>query len=129
MSADSISGMNAAAGRAAAAQQPSPAAALEKTAPVKAAAKAPDVPERAEINYDPKQRRQELQDAIDQLNEQMRKNGRALEFGVDEQLNRFVVTVKNSQTGSVVRQVLDETLLKVAHHLEDVKGLMQDDHI
>jgi len=59
----------------------------------------------------------------------MRQNGRALEIGVDKTLDRPVYTVKNSQTGEVVRQIPDETLLRVAHHLEEVKGLFQDERI
>ncbi len=132
MSADKISVMHAPAERVAtamAAQAAQAASGPEKAAPATPAAKAPELPQRAEIDYDPSKRREQLQEAIDKLNEQMRKNGRALEFGVDEKLNRFVVTVKNSETGHVVRQVPDETLLKVAHHLEDVKGLLQDERI
>ncbi len=130
MSAESISTVNAAAGqRPAAAVAPAPAAGVEKAAVASQGAKAPDVPRKAEIDFDPKQRRAELQDAIDRLNDQMRQNGRALEFGVDKVLDRTVVTVKNSETGKVVRQVPDETVLRVAHHLEEVKGLFQDDRI
>ncbi len=130
MSADSISSVNAAPPQhVAAGSGPAPAAGAGKAAAVATGAKAPGVPKKAEIDFDPTQRRKELQDAIDRLNDQMRQNGRALEFGVDKVLDRTVVTVKNSETGKVVRQVPDETVLRVAHHLEEVKGLFQDDRI
>lgn len=130
MSAESISSVNASATqRVAASVVPAPAAGVDKVAQAATGAKAPDVPKKAEIDFDPKERRKELQDAIDRLNDQMRQNGRALEFGVDTVLDRTIVTVKNSETGKVIRQLPDETLLRLAHHLEEVKGLFQDDHI
>lgn len=130
MSAESISNVNAAATqRVATAAVAAPAAGVDKVAAAVPETKAPSAPKKAEIDFDPKQRRKELQDAIDRLNDQMRQNGRALEFGVDKVLDRTVVTVKNSETGKVVRQLPDETVLRVAHHLEEVKGLFQDGRI
>lgn len=136
MSADSISSVTSgAAQRATVAQQPMPAAPGKadkagSSVPVLAPVlKAPESPKKAEIDFDPQQRRKELQDAIEHLNEQFKQNGRALEIGVDKTLNRPIYTVKNSQTGEVVRQIPDETLLRVAHHLEDIKGLMSDSRI
>ncbi len=131
MSADSISSVSAGGAQRAPAATPLPAAPAEaeKASASVPTAKAPEIPKRAEIDYDPKQRRQELAEAVDRLNEQMRQNGRALEIGVDKALDRPIYTVKNSQTGEVVRQIPDETLLRVAHHLEEVKGLFQDERI
>jgi flagellar protein FlaG len=87
------------------------------------------VPEKPDLSLDPQQRKRELSDAIERINQQMRADGRALTFSVDEKADRTVVTVKNSETGKVVRQFPDEALLRVAHHLEDVKGLLQDERI
>ncbi len=87
------------------------------------------VPEKPDLTLDPQQRKRELSDAIERINQQMRTDGRALSFSVDEKADRTVVTVKNSETGKVVRQFPDEALLRVAHHLEDVKGLLQDERI
>jgi flagellar protein FlaG len=36
-----------------------------------------------------------------------------------------VLTVKN-RVGEVVRQIPNETALRVAHNIENMKGLMQD---
>jgi flagellar protein FlaG len=71
--------------------------------------------------------RKEIEEAVERLNEQMRHEGRALAFSVDQKSSQTVITVKNSQTGEVVRQIPDETLLKVAHSLEDLKGLLYDE--
>lgn len=131
MSAESISSVSTGgAPRALAAPSlPVAPAETEKASASLPTAKAPEIPKKAEIDYDPKQRQQELAEAVDRLNEQMRQNGRALEIGVDRSLDRAIYTVKNSQTGEVVRQIPNETLLRVAHHLEEVKGLFQDERI
>ena len=88
-----------------------------------------ELPEKPKLTLDPQQRRRELTEAIEKINAQMRADGRALSFSVDEKADRTVVTVKNSETGKVVRQFPDEALLRVAHHMEDVKGLLQDARI
>jgi flagellar protein FlaG len=37
-----------------------------------------------------------------------------------------VITVKNSSTGEVIRQIPDEALLRVAHNIDDIKGLLHN---
>ena len=56
----------------------------------------------------------------------MRLNKRDLNFSVDDVVDKVVVTVKN-QEGEVVRQIPSEVALRVAHNLENMKGLMQDE--
>jgi flagellar protein FlaG len=65
-----------------------------------------------------------LREAIDRLNEQMQRNGRDLNFAIDRKVDRTVVTVRSAQTGEVVRQIPDEAVLRVAHSIEDIKGLL-----
>jgi flagellar protein FlaG len=55
----------------------------------------------------------------------MAKNGRDLSFSVDDVANKVVLTVKNRE-GEVVRQIPSEAALRVAHNLDDMKGLLQD---
>jgi flagellar protein FlaG len=75
---------------------------------------------------DPQETRRELQEATEHLNQQMRRNSRDLRFSVDDVANKVVVTVKNRE-GEVVRQIPNEVALRVAHNLDNVKGLMQDE--
>jgi flagellar protein FlaG len=106
------------------------AAGAAAVAPAEAVARpAPAVPRKAELTIDPQARAQDLREAIARLNEQMRSNGRALAFSIDEALNRTVITVTNSETGHVVRQIPDEALLRVAHNLDRVSGLLNDERI
>jgi flagellar protein FlaG len=75
---------------------------------------------------DPHEARRTLQEASEQLNKQMAKNGRDLSFSVDDVANKVVLTVKNRE-GEVVRQIPNEVVLRVAHTLDSMKGLMQDE--
>jgi flagellar protein FlaG len=64
--------------------------------------------------------------AVKKLNEQVQSNGRGLNFAMDEVLNRPVITVRSTSTGEVVRQIPTEVVLKVAHNIEEMKGLLMD---
>lgn len=70
------------------------------------------------------EQRQELQEAVQRLNEQMRTQGRNLSFSMDEKIDRTIIQVKDANTGEVVRQIPDETVLKVSRSIEDLKGLL-----
>ena len=75
---------------------------------------------------DPHEARRELEAATEQLNQQMRRNSRDLSFSVDDVANKVVVTVKNRE-GEVVRQIPNEAALRVAHNLDNMKGLLKDE--
>jgi flagellar protein FlaG len=45
---------------------------------------------------------------------------------VDDVADKVVVTVKNKE-GEVIRQIPSEVALRVAHNLENIKGLMKDE--
>jgi len=70
-----------------------------------------------------------LEDALKRLNDQMSKHSTNLNFSVDSTTKFLVVQVKNTQTGEVIRQIPSETMLRVAHDLEAVKGLLRDEAV
>lgn len=107
-------------GKAAVAGEPS---ASRKTPP--APAQRPSVAEK--IGEGPVEQAQQLDLAIERLNELAQKNGRGLSFSLDSRLNREVITVKSSTTGELVRQIPSETVLRVAHAIEDFKGMFFDE--
>ena len=74
----------------------------------------------------PQEMQRQLDEALAQLNEQMKRSGRDLNFSRDPAADRTVITVRSSQTGEVIRQIPDATLLRVAHNIEKVKGLLMD---
>lgn len=72
------------------------------------------------------QSRANIQEAVERLNRQMQDTGRNLNFAIDQAADRVVITVRNTNTGEVVRQIPDESLLRVAHNIEDIKGLLHN---
>ena len=94
---------------------------------VPAVPKAPAI--QVEPLVDPKQMRENLQEAIEKLNDQIERNGRGLNFSVDDRLNRPIITVRSTATGEVVRTIPNEVVIKVAHNIEDIKGLLMDQRL
>lgn len=92
------------------------------------AAAAP-APKKVELQFNAEEMQKNLQEAIARINEQMERNGRNLNFSVDEVIDRTIITVKNRQSGEVVRQIPNEVLVRVAHNIEDIKGLLLNERI
>ena len=94
--------------------------------PAAAAVAKPEIkaPVNADIQYDPSQMRRNLEEAIKRLNDQLQQNNRNLSFSMDQTTKSLVIVVKNTQTGEVVRQIPEESVLRVAHNIENLKGLM-----
>jgi flagellar protein FlaG len=80
----------------------------------------------AEKKPDPKETRRALEEATELLNKQISRNSRDLNFSIDDVTNKVVVTVKNRESGEVVRQIPTEVAIRVAHNIDNMKGLLQD---
>lgn len=81
-------------------------------------------PKPVDLQFDEAKSRQNLQEAVKALNEQMAASKTGLGFSVDKSLNAPVVTVRNTATGEVVRQIPTETVVRLAHSIDDMKGLL-----
>jgi flagellar protein FlaG len=77
-----------------------------------------------DIKFDPAQARQNLKSAISMLNEQMASTKQGLGFSFDESINSAVIKVSNIHTGEVVRQIPSEEVLRMAHKIDDLKGIL-----
>lgn len=53
-----------------------------------------------------------------QIESYLKKSGRELEFHVDEQSGQMVVSVRDSETGDLIRQIPGEEVLRMARALE-----------
>ena len=82
------------------------------------------VPKPVDLHFDEAKARQNLQEAVKALNEQMTASNTGLGFSVDKSLDRPVVTVRNTETGEVVRQIPTEVVVRLAHSIDDMKGLL-----
>lgn len=49
-----------------------------------------------------------------------------LGFSIDRKINTHVVVVTDKATGEVVRQIPNEVVIRVAHNIADLKGLLFD---
>ena len=96
------------------AASPAPSGAAIATAPIP----------KAEIKVNVEQMKKNLDQAISQLNDNMRDGGRNLAFAMDETLGRPIIVVKKEDTGEVIRQIPNEVVIKVAHNLDKLKGLL-----
>ena len=85
--------------------------------------------EKVDLGFRTDEMRKNMKEAVTRLNEQMEGNGRHLRFSLDEDIHRAVITVKNRQTGEVVRQIPTEVAVKMAHSIEDLKGLLFDEQL
>lgn len=83
-------------------------------------------PQKPRIDFDPETVQRNLKAAIEHLNKQMHNTGRTLGFAMDEALSMPIVTVRNTSTGEVIRQIPSEAVVKVAHTLESLKGMLYD---
>ena len=70
-----------------------------------------------------------LDEIVSHLNIKMEVRNKSLNFSVDEVSNRVMVTVTDKVSGEVVRQVPSEAILKVAHNIEALKGVLFDRNI
>jgi flagellar protein FlaG len=67
----------------------------------------------------------------ERLQDLARASGRALEFRVDEASDRVVISVRDERTGELIRQIPDETALRIAQRLEaksdEVRSMLIED--
>ncbi len=74
------------------------------------------------------EQRAELEAALEKLNQHMRANAREIEFSVDEATDRTIITVRQTETGEIIRQIPSDGLLEFAQQVEmqldDPKGLL-----
>ena len=108
-------------------------AAMPDLAPVRPAkgldpaiANALESPKTEQVTQKAEVSRKELQQAIERLNEQVKKNNYSLNFSVDEASDYVVVKIRDANNGEVVRQSPNETVLRLSAHF---KGLLQDEKI
>ena len=95
---------------------------------VSAEPKKPLVQERplVDIKVDVEQMRQNLEQAITQLNQTLKDGGRGISFQMDSALDGPIVTVMNDSTGEIIRQLPNAAVVSVAHNMQQLKGLFHN---
>lgn len=88
------------------------------------------VPKRPELQFNAAENRKSLQEAVSMLNEQVASHKNGLGFSINESIDVPVVTVKNTVTGEVVRQIPNEVVIRVAQNIDAVqKGLLHNSKV
>ena len=75
---------------------------------------------------DPQEVKRNVQEAITQINQELEKKTNSLAFSVDKAVSIPVVSVHNRDTGELIRQIPSEVVIKSAHSIEKLKGLLWD---
>ena len=63
----------------------------------------------------------QLDEAVAKVESFLKVQNRDLAFTIDEETNRSVVTVKDSQSGDVIRQIPSEEVLKLADRIQELQ--------
>ena len=83
----------------------------------------------ADVIGDNERMRHNLDAAIEHINTVMRDGGRNLSFSIDPALGRPIVVVRKEDTGEVIRQFPNEVVIKVAHSIDALKGVLLNKEI
>lgn len=65
-----------------------------------------------------------INQAIEELNKVLVEKNHSIQFRMDETLDRSIITVVDKNTGEVVRQLPSDEMIRVAHNLESLKGIL-----
>ena len=68
-----------------------------------------------------------IENAVEDINQNLQSNKRTLEFSIDENTGTRVVLVKDSSTGQVIRSIPSEEMQKIMDSIEELKGIMYED--
>ena len=84
-------------------------------------------PKPVEIKVDMEKLKANLDESIARLNETMRDGGRNLNFAIDSSTaGSFVVVVKNTDTGEVIRKIPNDAVIRIAHSIDALKGMLHN---
>lgn len=72
---------------------------------------------------------EEMHEAVEALNAALAKAPTRAIITHDDSLNRYIVRIADKASGEVVREIPSEAILKFARNLQELKGLMFDQHL
>ena len=67
-----------------------------------------------------------IEEIVNRMNQEMQSQKRGLNFSFDKTINTHVVTVTSVNSGEVIRQIPTEVVVRVAHNIEKLKGVLFD---
>ena len=70
---------------------------------------------------------EKLAELVEQIREAMPARSQSLRFQIDEVLDRPVVTVIDENSGEMIRQLPSEEVVRAAHNIHYMRGILFDD--
>lgn len=78
----------------------------------------------APVKVNTEEMAQNLKVAIEHINSVLKDGGRGLSFVIDDSMNAPIVKVTRADTGEVIRQFPNEAVVRFAHNIEQLKGVL-----
>ncbi|SOB74681.1 flagellar protein FlaG [Marinobacter sp. LV10R510-11A] len=94
-----------------------------RVVPNQTASQAQDVSKAEQLQKRNEAKREELDEAVSQLNDYVQNVQRDLQFEMDNDLGQTIVRVVDQQTQEVIRQIPDELALRLAEKLQQDEPL------
>jgi flagellar protein FlaG len=104
------------------------AAAPKELSPQQQAAVAA-ISEKPKLSIDLAAMQKRLDQAIENLNNQLQSSQTKLGFSIDSETDIVMVKVTNKETGELVRQIPAEAVVRLAAKMDDLKGLLLDESL
>ena len=79
---------------------------------------------KADLAIDPIEMQQKLKKILEEANQHMANSKVQLGFSMNQAIDGPVITVKNLQSGEVVRTIPSEVVIKVAQNIDSLKGIL-----
>jgi flagellar protein FlaG len=79
---------------------------------------------KADLAVDPVEMQQKLKKVLEEANQHMANSKVQLGFSMNQAINGPVITVKNLQSGEVVRTIPSEVVIHIAQNIDSLKGIL-----
>lgn len=86
-------------------------------------------PKPNDIHYNPAEMAKRLEDAVSMLNAQVNSHNLSVNFSVDKSFAIPVVTVRDNNSGEVIRQFPNNTAIEIAHSIDTLKGILHSSKV
>lgn len=68
--------------------------------------------------------REEVREAVQHIQQAVQTMTRSLQFSIDDESGKTVVTLTDNETGEVIRQVPSKEVIELAHNIGRLQGLL-----
>lgn len=82
-----------------------------------------------ETRFDNHDQQRDLHALTEQVNAQMKRHEKGIEFRLDKDSDDVVYTVIDRQTREVIRQIPAEELMNLKNKMEDIHGILFNDEV